>query len=415
MQSILILGRQAELGLAELESLYGADKVRPAGDQAAVVDVDPCLLAFDRLGGSLKFAKVLTTLDTVKWKDIESFLIKVSPSQVKNMPEGKMHLGISSYGFSESIKRIEATGLTLKKALRTTGRSVRLVPNKARELNSAQVIHNKLTSQNGWELLFIKDGQQTIIAQTVKVQNIDAYARRDRERPARDAKVGMLPPKLAQTIINLAVGALPQEQLQNICDIPADQPIPLTILNKTVLDPFCGTGVILQEASLMGYHVMGTDLEPRMVQYSQKNLDWLHDQYSLEVTESLVEPGDATAHTWQVTPDFVAAETYLGRPFTAQPTPEILGKTMSECNLILKKFLQNMHRQLAPGARLCLAVPAWQITRGGKKELRRLPLVDQISNLGYNQVSFERTGNQPLIYLREDQIVARDLIVLTRK
>ena len=415
MQSVLILGRQAELGLAELESLYGPAAVRAAGDHAAVVDVDPCLLAFDRLGSSVKFAKMLVTLDTVNWKEIESILVKVSPEQSQKMPEGKMHLGLSLYGFKESIKRIEATGLTLKKAIRKTGRSVRLVPNKAHELNSAQVIHNKLTGQNGWELLFIRDGNKTIVAQTVKVQDIDDYTRRDRERPARDAKVGMLPPKLAQTIINLAAGALPEEKLQNICDIPAGQPIPLTLLNKTILDPFCGTGVVLQEASIMGYHVMGTDLEPRMVQYSKKNLDWLQEQYKLEATESLVEVGDATNFRWQISPDFVACETYLGRPFTSQPTAEILGQTVSECNLIIKKFLQNLHGQLEPGARICLAIPAWATSRGGKIELKRLPLVDQISDLGYNQVSFERAGSQPLIYHRADQVVARDLIVLIRK
>jgi tRNA (guanine10-N2)-dimethyltransferase len=411
MQSLLLLGRQAELGLAELQSLYGA-VVRPAGDQAAVVDVDPCLLAFDRLGGSTKFCKILTTLDTVSWKEIEQFLVKVAPDQSRAMPEGKMHLGLSLYGFSESVARIEATGLTLKKAIRKTGRSVRLVPNKTTELNSASVTHNKLTTPNGWELVFVRDGQQTIVAQTVKVQNIDAYARRDRERPARDTKVGMLPPKLAQIIINLAAGPLPTEKLQNICDIPADQPVPFNLLNSTVLDPFCGTGVLLQEASLMGYHILGTDLEPRMIAYTEKNLEWLHDLYQLPNLDAVLEVGDATNHTWPVQPDFVAAEGYLGRPFTAAPNAQILNQTISECNLIIKKFLQNIHEQLKPGTRLCIAVPAWQI---GKNPLKRLPLVDQISELGYNQVSFEHIGTAPLVYQRPDQIVARDLLVITRK
>ncbi|CAN5136722.1 TRM11 family methyltransferase [soil metagenome] len=412
MQSLLILGRQSQLGLAELSSLYGADAVRAAGDQAAVVDVDPCLLAFDRLGGSIKFCKVLTTLDTTNWGDIEKFLIKVSPGQLATMPEGKMHLGLSLYGYSESIQRIEATGLTLKKALRKTGRSVRLVPNKTTELNSAQVIHNKLTTPNGWELIFVRDGQQTIVAQTVKVQDIDAYTRRDRERPQRDSKVGMLPPKLAQIIINLAVGQLPADKLENICDIPAGQPIPFNLLNKTVLDPFCGTGVLLQEASLMGYHVIGTDLEPRMITYSEKNLDWLHDLYDMPDLESILEVGDATDHQWSVKPDYVAAETYLGRPFTAMPTPEILNQTVSDCNLIIKKFLRNLHTQLAPGTRICLAVPAWQ-TRPG--QFKRLPLVDQIQDLGYTEASFEHMEGEPLIYFRTDQIVGRELLVITSK
>src|SRR4051794_2242006 len=58
MQSLMILGRLPALGTAELESLYGADKVKLVGTQAVIVDVDPCLLAFDRLGGSVKFCKV---------------------------------------------------------------------------------------------------------------------------------------------------------------------------------------------------------------------------------------------------------------------------------------------------------------------------------------------------------------------
>ena len=412
MQSLLILGRQAELGLAEIESLYGSAAVRPVGTQAAVIDVDPCLLAFDRLGGAIKFCKVLTTLDTVSWKEIERFLIKVSPDQSRMMPEGKMHLGLSLYDYKETIQRIESTALSLKKAIRKTGRSVRVVPNKETELNSAQVFHNKLTGTNGWELVIVRDGDKTIVAQTVKVQDIDAYVRRDRERPQRDAKVGMLPPKLAQIIVNLSVGQLPSDKLQNICDIPANEPVPLNLLNKTILDPFCGTGVVLQEASLMGYHVMGTDLEPRMVKYTTGNLEWLRDQYNLGETESLIEQGDATNHNWQAQPHFVAAEAYLGRPFTAVPTAEILHQTVSECNLIIRKFLQNIHSQLAPGTRLCIAIPAWQITA---RPIRRLPLVDQIEDLGYNQVSFEHTGIGPLVYHRPDQIVARELLVITRK
>ena len=40
----MVLGRQPKLGLAELESLYGGDKLKTIGDHAVIVDVDPCLL-----------------------------------------------------------------------------------------------------------------------------------------------------------------------------------------------------------------------------------------------------------------------------------------------------------------------------------------------------------------------------------
>jgi tRNA G10 N-methylase Trm11 len=411
MESVMILGRLPALSLAELESLYGADKVQPIGERAAKVAVDPCLLAFDRLGGSIKFCKLLTVLDTTNWKDIEKFLVQVSPGHSQRMPEGKMRLGLSVIGLKVTTGQLEATGLTMKKAIRKTGRNVRLVPNKELELNTAQVIHNQLTGPTGWELVFVADGDKTYVVQSVKVQNIDSYTVRDRGRPKRDARVGMLPPKLAQTIINLAAGPLPEDTLQNICDIPAGEPIPPKLLNKTVLDPFCGTGVVLQEALLMGYGAYGSDLEKRMVDYSKANLDWLSTKLPYEATIEL-EAGDATTHDWQHQIDFVASESYLGRPFTSAPSPDVLQQTTSECNLIIKKFLQNIHGQLESGTRLCVAVPAWQ-TRNG--QFKHLPLIDQISDLGYNRVEFERVSDSDLLYYREDQVVARQLLVLTRK
>ncbi len=413
MQSLVLFGRQPALGLAEVESLYGGDKIRRVGAKVAVIDIDPCLLAFDRLGGSTKFCKILTTLDTTNWKELEKFLIQVAPGHSQSMPEGKMRLGLSIVGMGVSLKQLEATGLTLKKAIRKTGRSVRLVPNNgATELNSAQVIHNQLTGPTGWELVFIRDGEQTIVAQCVKVQDIASYTRRDRERPKRDSKVGMLPPKLAQIIINLSAGKLPEDKLESICDIPAGEPIPRKLLGKTVLDPFCGTGVVLQEAALMGYDVAGTDLEQRMIDYSEANISWLSNLYGEQFNPVDLEEGDATTHKWDYPVDFVACETYLGRPFTSQPDGETLARTISECNVIIKKFLQNIHGQLKPGTRLCVAVPAWQHR---PNTFKFLPLVDQIEDLGYTGVSFEHIRDEELLYYREDQIVARQLLVITRK
>lgn len=425
MQSVLVLGRQPALGLAELESLYGSDKVRPSGDHAAVVDVDPCLLAFDRLGGSVKFCKLLTTLDTTDWKQVERFLVQVSPDHSKAMPEGKMQLGLSTLGFSVSVEKVQALGLTLKKAIRKTGRSVRFIPNKELELNTAQVIYNHLTGQNGWELVLIRDDTQTIIAQTVKVQDIDAYTRRDRERPKRDARVGMLPPKLAQIMINLAVGVLPDEARQSICEIPPDEPIPAQhFTGVRLLDPFCGTGVILQEATLMGYDVYGTDKDARIVSYTDTNLMWLLKQPGCPITIPpehendskwryfKLEQGDATSHTWSPKPTVIASETYLGRPFTATPNPEVLAQTIADCNLITKKFLQNIHGQIDPGTRLCLAIPAWQLK---SNQFKHLPLIDQIEDLGYNRVDLAHVSAEELLYYRPDQIVARELLVITRK
>jgi tRNA G10 N-methylase Trm11 len=402
-QSICILGRQPALGLAELESRYGASSVQPAGPQAALLDIDPSQVQFNQLGGSLRLAKVLTHLDTTDWNKVEQYLRKTIRSHLQYVPEGKFKLGLSAYGFSITPAKLNATALTLKKTVKNSGRSVRVVPNNELELNSAQVLHNGLTSPTGCEFLLIKDGAHTWIAQTVSVQDIDAYAARDQGRPKRDARVGMLPPKLAQIIVNLAIGSQTQHQ------------------QGPLIDPFCGTGVLLQEALLMGIDVYGSDIDPRMVEYSTKNLDWLKEKFDVShggpysMWSSLQVADAATVqltskHTVPI--QFVACETYLGRPFTTSPDAEILSRTISDCNQIIKKFLVNIQPQLPANARLCIAVPAWQIKPG---QFKSLPLIDHLSELGYNRVSFEHVRSDDLRYYRADQIVARQLLILTKR
>lgn len=416
-ESIAILGRQPALGLAELESLYGSENITPLGSHAAHLKLEACLIDFSRLGGSLKLCKLLTTLDTANWKDIERFLITVAPQHAAQMADGKMHLGLSSYDMEVSVQQLLATGLSVKQAIRKHGgRSVRLVPNKSLELNAAQVIHNKLTGPNGWELIFVRDGNKTYIAQTIAIQNIDSYTIRDRERPKRDPRVGMLPPKLAQQVINLAVGpnefaAIRDSLNKNVC-LGADDANKMhaTRNTDTLLDPFCGTGVVLQEALLMGYHAYGTDVEQRMVTYTRTNLEWLLASHRLIGAEYQVEAGDSTTYQWQPPIKYVASETYLGRPFTELPTPEMLAQTITECNLILKKFLKNLQSQLEPGTRVCLGVPAWQLKPG---QFRHLPLIDQLGELGYNRIRFKHVRDEDLLYYRADQIVARQLLVMT--
>lgn len=394
LQSVCVLGRQPALGLAELERLYGAASVSEVAPNAAGLTMPDGEVDFARLGGSTRLCKVLAELPGTDWKKVESYLMKTIPEHLQYLPgEGKLKLGLSAIGIAVSPGKLTATGLTLKKVIRKAGRSVRLVPNQDVELSTAQVLHNSLTGELGWELVAIATARKTILlCQTVAVQDIDSYTVRDRGRPKRDARVGMLPPKLAQIILNLA----------------ADQSIPA---GATALDPFCGTGVVLQEALLMGYNVYGTDLEKRMIDYSEENLEWFRSGQSIAGTSRL-EVGDATDHQWQPPFDFIAAETYLGRAFTERPSPGMVAQTLNDVNLILKKFLKNLHGQLQSGTPLCLAVPAWQTAHG---RFEHLPLIDQLGELGYNLLSFEHVRSEQLLYYREDQTVARQLLVLTRK
>ena len=389
-KSVCILGRQASLGMAELESLYGAENIQPNGP-TALLSLDAAEINFKRLGGTMKVARILNVLPTTKWQDLLHYLIENVPKHLEFVDPGKFTLGLSAYGIQVDVNELNRGMLKIKKAVKATDRAIRIIPNKALELNSAQVLHNKLTYRGAWELMLVKYGQQTILAQTLFVQDIEAYAARDQARPKRDARVGMLPPKLAQTLINLA------------------DPQP----DSTILDPFCGTGVVLQEAALMGYNTYGTDLEPRMIDYTQENLDWLATANpQIKSTNTVLEVGDATKHQWKHNFDTVVGETFLGRPLNSLPDNQKLKEIIKDADTIIRKFLINLLPQLEKGARLSLAVPAWN---KGSDNFYRLPLIDHLTEMGYNRYDFKHTSERELIYYRPEQTVARQLLVLVKR
>lgn len=327
-----------------------------------------------RLGGTLKIAEEIE-------EPIVTFL--------KGLPgTGKIVLGVSDYSRGASAFKAQGEALKLKRILTKLERSVRVVPNKSATLSSATSLHNRLYSENKVEL--IKIGKRFF--RVIEVQNIEAYAMRDQARPARDAKVGMLPPKLAQILINLC-GNRPAESV--------------------LLDPFCGTGVVLQEAALMGYRVMGTDLSERMVEYTKRNLGWLEQKYELdELSEVLVQQGDARSTEWQKPINLVACETYLGPPMSQAPAEAKLKEVKQECGGIVLGFLRNLAEQITPGTPVVIAVPAWLRPDG---HYERLKILDEIDNLGYNVVRFRNLGQRDLLYYRDGQIVAREIIVLRKK
>jgi hypothetical protein len=138
-------------------------------------------------------------------------------------------------------------------------------------------------------------------------------------------------------------------------------------------------------------------------------LHWVCDIYDIH-NEVFFEVADATDAKWRPPLDHIVCETYLGQPLSGLPKPEKLQEIMTDCNTIIGKFLRNLRPQLKSGQRLCIAVPAWRV--GG--QFKHLPLLDRLEEMGYNRTRFRHAnGPQDLIYHREDQIVARELLILS--
>jgi tRNA (guanine10-N2)-dimethyltransferase len=389
---LVILGRIRALALAELEAVFGASKITYHGGEYALVDADDFRL--ENFGGVKKVGRVVaeTTFDVLKndGNTIYDIITDILASS-----GGKITLGLSAYDIDLSRPDLTNLGLKAKARFKKDGRGLRLVPSPQPALNTASSHHNKLgLSPNKIELLIVGNGSKVTIAASLGAQNITAYAKRDQARPARDAFVGMLPPKLAQIITNLAAAAN-QARATN---------------SPTLLDPFCGTGGLLQEACLNGYRVYGTDLSSKMIDYSRRNLTWLEAKYHKKYDYQLAV-GDATKYHWTKPIDMVATETYLGLPLNALPSPTKLAEIQHICQKIVLGFLSNLAPQIQAGTRLCLAIPAWKKPDGN---YQRLNVLDSIKKMGYNQVSFKQARQEDLLYHRDSQIVGRELLVLIR-
>jgi|AntRauTorcE11897_2_1112592.scaffolds.fasta_scaffold00031_92 tRNA (guanine10-N2)-dimethyltransferase len=383
---IAITGRERQLALAELEALFDSSLITPFSKHAALIDADSAPKLFRQIGSSIKLAKVIDIVDANGF-NVDQWLDQNATNSIELTSNRKMNLGISCYGADE-LHRPLFKGLN--RVLSAADKNVRTInPKHKARMSSAQVFHNKLDMPRNLEFVCIKNGSKLALATTTNVQNITAYRVRDRNRPKRDAVVGMLPPKLAQTLVNLSG-------------------VSSTAVGKTLLDPFCGTGVTLIEAGLMGFTLLGSDIEQRMIDYTEENLKWVDSEKNLPSWQ--LERGDAQKLQWPKQVDTVVSEIYLGDPLDETPSAVQRSRLESEARDLIINFLENLHSQLESGTPVVLATPAWR----KKQQFEPAITLDDLERLGYNRIDFQHVDTTELIYARPNQYVGRKIFVMKR-
>jgi tRNA G10 N-methylase Trm11 len=374
---IAILGREKSVCRAEFESVFSdfgfiSDHIVSSSQE----------INLSNLGGAIKSA---VWLDTVE--DIQLLSKKVAKIILESAQNKKISFGLSLYlehEFNQKVKYKDIL-ISVKNILRSSNINSRFVlPKDDFTVSAAQIKHNRLIDK-GVEVIIASQRKNFILAKTLQVQDIDRYSLRDFGRPCRDKKIGMLPPKLAQILINLARPAKDQQ----------------------IYDPFCGNGVIIQEALLFGYNALGSDISSRMVECSRQNLLWLADNFSLD-SKYLLEEKDATKISKIDKNTLIVSEGYLG---------EIIDDTTSSDKIIAQKskiaklyidFLSNLAK-IKYSNNIVICLPVWKVN----KRIIRLEIIDQIKNLGYNTKQFKDKAD--LIYMRENQKVGREILVLNKR
>lgn len=361
MNYLFQLGHQPHISIAELKAvLLSTHNFINKDDKYIIAEMDKEIEAetlMNQLGGTIKIGKEIkqTGNDT---KTIVSFLAKNN--------DGKIH-------FSVPDKKM---GITVKKELKSLGRSVRYVEPK----NAATILHNNLIE---------KQGDFTVVDNkifvTVALQPFEEMKKRDYSRPGSDEFSGMLPPKLSKIMINLAK----------------------ITPKQTLLDPFCGSGTVLTEALNMGYkNIIGSDISEKAVEDTKKNIEWLKDTNELTGVTYELYHNDATQLHNQINPssvDAIVAEPYMGKPLRGNERVETLEKQASELSELYINAFKAFRRILKTEGVAVFIIPQFK----HDNDWIKINCVEDIKEIGFELVPFGKDDS--LLYHRPKQHLGRSI------
>jgi tRNA G10 N-methylase Trm11 len=397
MNHFLIFGTHPRLSLAEFKAFRPSQKPPILISHGAVIEDSKWDGAelMDSLGGTVKLGDIIKEVPVNKLS-VEHLLKIVD----ENPREGQIAFGCSVIGGSKGTKsKLNRLPLQLKKALKEKGVRSRWVTSKdSSSLSPAAVAKLKLIDK-GYDFVIFVDGTKAHIGLTTHVQNADAWSERDYGRPIRDDKAGMLPPKLARIMVNLA-------RVEK---------------SDVVIDPFCGSGTILMEAALAtdAQKIVGSDNDARQITSTKKNNAWLVKQRILKKTDTdrfSVFASDARTISKRLdsnSVDAVITEGSLGPPLRGSESKSVINKNRDEITDLWSKTLKEFHPLIKKDGRLVVIWPSFK-TDGGTA---LVGLDDEVKDLGYtiiNPLEGWDESDAPLIYHRQGQKVARRIVLLEK-
>ncbi|KUK83113.1 MAG: Uncharacterized protein XD98_0426 [Microgenomates bacterium 39_6] len=375
---VALLGNTPSLSFAELEAMMSDSTVERSSNHSAVLDLDSDRQASqlqEIVGGTFKILKILFQLDQ------RAHIASNQIAEYLQTKEGKIIFGLGNL----DQNNLTVSPQSIKSKLSENNVRCRYLEGEPWGLSASILTHKS----NVIDLLIFYYQQQLYLLETVAVQDVDEWTKRDRHKPYVDAKKGMLPPKIARIMTNMALGSS--------IEIKTDVPI--------LYDPFCGTGTVLMEAALRGCRVFGSDLDSSSVLGTQQNLDWLAKNLEMKIDYQLFESDSSHAHEydWSEKVDVVVTEPFLGKP---NPKPAELPNIFEGLESLYLGAFKSWLRILHKGSVICIVFPQVVVSEKSKKvEYNLLDLIDKLERFGYTLLV------KPIAYSHENAMVKRQILV----
>lgn len=326
MKYFFVLGNTPELAREEVRAVLPYQEL--FYDPPVLILETEKTIPFDRFGGVVKIGEIIETSIVDYLKNLKINKIDFGISRYKKDP-----IGSPAGGLQDDEKEI-------KRELVDAGIKARFVlPKDGTELSSVVVKKQKLIE-------FLK--YKSLIAKTIWVQDFEDWGKRDYARPTVDPHIGMLPPKVARMMIN--IGSSGQ------------------VLGSSILDPFCGVGTIIMEALEVGLKAIGSDIDPKQIARTRKNLEFFGKKAPLFVFDAQ-----------KISEKVKDIDAIVTEPFLGPADPKILENLYLSC-------LENWKKVLKPGGKVVIALPF---------------IIDKAKIMGYSLVA------GPFLYARPQAKVKR--------
>lgn len=377
-----------DLSQAELISVFQSfgisrDSIKSVGDGMFLVESNTLkeeVLSkiFPRLGGFIRYGQVIDNLDT--------FLPLYSEHK-------KVTFGVSYLNSKDiDIKSIQKLSNEIKRYFKAVDIHSRFVIPKKAELNEAQLRNNNILEE-GFEFCIFNSSAGLMYGKTLAIQDVEGFVKRDLEKPFSNYDMGVLPQKLARIMCNL------------------------TGLKDGILwDPFCGSGTVLMEAAMLGFDILGTDIDHKAISDTNENIQWLREEGMISHIRYNLFPLDIKNVEKKIVKDIkrTGVNTVVCEPFMGPPQRKVL--TVHKAELLLediRKLYNSLFTVLNDisnsGFRVVLILPSYKTLKGS-----RTLNISEFTGKKW-EVLNKKYAKGDLKWERNNSIITRNIFILSKR
>ncbi len=374
MKYLFILGRNPELSVAEILSYL--EKIGNKVVDFSVVNngmllevrqkINPLLVK--NLGGTISIGEIIS-----KGKS-EGILNELEKKELYSGTKNNFNYCVWDFGENEFYDEIV-------EYLKQRFRSEKLKPTLKNLTGSLDLQSGERVFISGSDLIDIEffvfsDENEDYFGKIISKTNFKEIEKRDIEKPVRREALA-ISPRLAKIMINLS----------------------LVEENEILVDPFCGIGVVLQEALLQDIKVIGIDKDKTAIEGAAQNLKWAKFNPK---SYTLINNDSSKVSIPKA--NVIVSEPDLGQILKKMPTKERAKDILNYYENLIIKVINNLKGKIS--GRIVLTAPFILVNKNERIGADFVKIAEK--------TQFTINEYFPIADYRKNQIVGRQIIVLQK-